>query len=112
MRASASVVAFCAHRELFRSLLTENFRDAKTFILTRFQARRSIPLFGCKRRGEPWMKTKRKIEIKRSTIRLGACAAVALILVPILGAQSYTATDLGVLPGGTYSIAQALNDQA
>src|SRR6202035_3276565 len=41
-----------------------------------------------------------------------ACAALAIALIPMLEAQSYTATDLGVLPGGTYTIAQAINDYA
>jgi probable HAF family extracellular repeat protein len=45
-----------------------------------------------------------------SRIRFGVWAAMALILVPLAPAQSYTVTDLGVLPGGTYSVPTAVND--
>jgi len=34
-------------------------------------------------------------------IRFGVWAAMALMLVPLAGAQSYTITDLGVLSGST-----------
>jgi probable HAF family extracellular repeat protein len=37
-------------------------------------------------------------------------AAMALILAPLAGAQSYTVTDLGVLGGGYFSAAGGLND--
>jgi probable HAF family extracellular repeat protein len=45
-----------------------------------------------------------------SSIRFGVWAAMALILVPLAGAQSYSVTDLGTLPGGTYSVPAAIND--
>jgi probable HAF family extracellular repeat protein len=44
-----------------------------------------------------------------SRISFGVWAAMALILVPLAGAQSYTITDLGTL-GGAYSWAYAIND--
>ena len=43
-------------------------------------------------------------------ISFGVWAAMALILAPLAGAQSYTVTDLGTLPGGTSSGATAIND--
>jgi probable HAF family extracellular repeat protein len=46
-----------------------------------------------------------------SRISFGMWAAMALVLVPWAGAQSYTITDLGTLPGGTSSVAHAVNDQ-
>src|ERR1039458_10359337 len=45
-----------------------------------------------------------------SGIRFGVWAAMALVLVPLAGAQSYTVTDLGVLPGAISSNAAAIND--
>jgi probable HAF family extracellular repeat protein len=45
-----------------------------------------------------------------SRIRFGVWAAMALILVPLAGAQSYSVTDLGTLGGGTYSLPAAIND--
>jgi len=44
-------------------------------------------------------------------ISFGMWAAMALILAPWAGAQSYTVTDLGVLPSATSSYSLALNDQ-
>jgi uncharacterized membrane protein len=44
-------------------------------------------------------------------IRVGMWAVMVLILVPLAGAQSYTVTDLGVLPGGDFSISQGINDR-
>jgi probable HAF family extracellular repeat protein len=46
-----------------------------------------------------------------SRIRIGVWTAMVLILVPLAGAQSYTVTDLGVLPGATSSNAAAINDR-
>jgi probable HAF family extracellular repeat protein len=46
-----------------------------------------------------------------SRIRFGVWAAMALVLVPLAGAQSYTVTDLGVLSDSTYCGAQAINDR-
>jgi probable HAF family extracellular repeat protein len=45
-----------------------------------------------------------------SRISFGVWAAMALILVPLAGAQSYTVTDLGILGSGYYSRAMGLND--
>jgi probable HAF family extracellular repeat protein len=45
-----------------------------------------------------------------SRISFGVWAAMALILAPLAGAQSYTVTDLGVLAGGFGSAATAIND--
>jgi probable HAF family extracellular repeat protein len=44
-----------------------------------------------------------------SRINFGVWAAMVLILVPLAGAQSYTVTDLGVLPTGNSSSANAVN---
>ena len=44
-----------------------------------------------------------------SRIRFGMWAAMASILAPLAGAQSYTVTDLGTLGGGV-SIPAAIND--
>jgi probable HAF family extracellular repeat protein len=44
-----------------------------------------------------------------SRISFGVWAAMALILVPLAGAQSYTITDLGVLAGGNYTQPAGLN---
>jgi probable HAF family extracellular repeat protein len=46
-----------------------------------------------------------------SRIRFGVWAAMALILVPLAGAQSYTITDLGALPGDSLSIPNGMNNQ-
>jgi probable HAF family extracellular repeat protein len=46
-----------------------------------------------------------------SRISFGVWAAMALILAPLAGAQSYTITDLGTLPSGNSSYAAAINDQ-
>ena len=43
-------------------------------------------------------------------IRFCESAAIALIFVPLAAAQSYNVTDLGTLPGGTYSKAAAVNN--
>ena len=45
-----------------------------------------------------------------SRITFGVWAAMALIFVPLAGAQSYTVTDLGTLGGGNYAIPQGIND--
>jgi probable HAF family extracellular repeat protein len=45
-----------------------------------------------------------------SRIRFGVWAAMALTLVAVAEGQSYTVTDLGVLPGGTYSKPGAINN--
>jgi probable HAF family extracellular repeat protein len=44
-------------------------------------------------------------------IRFGVWAAMVFILVPLAGAQSYSVTDLGTLPGGDFSISQGINDR-
>src|ERR1022692_168416 len=46
-----------------------------------------------------------------SRIRFGVWAAMALILAPLAGAQSYTITDLGLLPGTTSCDASGVNDR-
>lgn len=45
-----------------------------------------------------------------SRVRFGMWAAMALMLVPLARAQSYTVMDLGVLPGAISSNAAAVND--
>jgi probable HAF family extracellular repeat protein len=45
-----------------------------------------------------------------SKISFGMWAAMALVLVPLAGAQSYSVTDLGALAGSTYCAVSALND--
>jgi probable HAF family extracellular repeat protein len=45
-----------------------------------------------------------------SRISFGLWAAMVLILAPLAGAQSYTVTDLGVLPGSTHCLPQKIND--
>jgi probable HAF family extracellular repeat protein len=45
-----------------------------------------------------------------SRISFGAWAAMVLMLVPLAGAQSYTVTDLGVLPGTTLCVPASIND--
>jgi probable HAF family extracellular repeat protein len=44
-----------------------------------------------------------------SRISFGVWAAMALILVPLAGAQSYAVTDLGTLPHGKQTIPNAIN---
>jgi len=44
-----------------------------------------------------------------SRIRFGVWAVMALILAPLAGAQSYTVTDLGTLPGGNSSFPTGIN---
>jgi probable HAF family extracellular repeat protein len=45
-----------------------------------------------------------------SASKFGLWMALALILVPLAGAQSYTVTDIGALPGGTYALPTGIND--
>jgi probable HAF family extracellular repeat protein len=45
-----------------------------------------------------------------SRISFGVWAAMALVLVPWAGAQSYTVTDLGLLPGSTHCVPQKINN--
>jgi probable HAF family extracellular repeat protein len=45
-----------------------------------------------------------------SRISLGMWAAMVLVLVPFAGAQSYSITDVGLFPGGTFSQPTGLNN--